>query len=43
MNTTAISPGTIKYHLHNVLEKYPQKSRSQLWQLLKEEDFSIWE
>ena len=43
MNATTISPETVKYYLHNILEKYPQKSCTQLLQPLQEGDFSIWE
>jgi DNA-binding CsgD family transcriptional regulator len=37
-----ITPATVKFHLHNVLEKYGIESRSQLRQLLQSWDFSAW-
>ncbi len=37
-----VVPDTIKFHLHNILEKYGVKSRSQLQQLLSNWDFDAW-
>lgn len=37
-----VTPATVKFHLHNVLEKFELESRSQLQQLLEEWDFSAW-
>ena len=39
MNVTA---ETVKFHVHNILEKYEVKSRSQLQQLLSNWDWSAW-
>jgi DNA-binding CsgD family transcriptional regulator len=38
----SVTPETIKFHVHNILEKYGIKSRSQLQQLLSDWDFSSW-
>lgn len=38
-----VTPATVKFHLHNVLEKFGLDSRSQLQQLLEEWDFSAWQ
>jgi DNA-binding CsgD family transcriptional regulator len=38
----SVSPATVKFHLHNVLEKFGLESRSQLQQVLEEWDFSAW-
>ena len=37
-----VSPATVKFHLHNVLEKFGLETRSQLQQLLEEWDFGAW-
>jgi len=36
----SVAPETVKFHVHNVLEKYGVESRSQLKQLLSDWDFS---
>ena len=38
----SVTPATVKFHLHNVLDKFELESRSQLQQLLEEWDFSAW-
>lgn len=38
----SVTPETVKFHVHNILEKYGVKSRSQLQQLLSNWDFSEW-
>jgi DNA-binding CsgD family transcriptional regulator len=38
----SVTPETVKFHVHNVLEKYGIKSRSQLQQLLSSWDWSAW-
>jgi DNA-binding CsgD family transcriptional regulator len=38
----SVTAETVKFHVHNVLEKYGVKSRSQLQQLLSDWDFDAW-
>jgi len=37
-----VTPDTIKFHIHNIFEKYGVRSRSQLQQLLSIWDFDGW-
>ncbi len=37
-----VTPDTIKFHIHNIFEKYGVRSRSQLQQLLSIWDFDAW-
>jgi DNA-binding CsgD family transcriptional regulator len=37
-----VTPATVKFHVHNVLEKFGVGRRSHLQQLLKDWDFSAW-
>ncbi len=39
----SVTPATVKFHLHNVLEKFSLESRSQLQKMLEGWDFSAWE
>jgi DNA-binding CsgD family transcriptional regulator len=38
----SVTPATVKFHLHNVLEKFGLESRSQLQKMLEGWDFSAW-
>ena len=38
-----VTPSTVKFHLHNALEKFGMESRTQLQQLLQGWDFSAWD
>ena len=38
----SVTSATVKFHLHNVLEKFSLESRSQLQKMLEGWDFSAW-
>lgn len=38
----SVTPETVKFHMHNILEKFGINSRSRLQQLLSSWDFDAW-